>query len=184
MDNESFLKIIENILMYLALVLVLVAFGFSAMLDEAENIAGALTAFTLISVMPSTVLLINVVVGILLEKSKNDLARRVGLGLALSTFVVMLGVSIPLLGNEDGFGYSVLIVLIAAICYLLAVLVRGIMAIVRLAKPLNEDTNDPYNDKNIQELIKWKKFCDDGIITKDEFEAKRARILGVEAEEK
>lgn len=56
-------------------------------------------------------------------------------------------------------------------------------AIVERVKQVANVDYDPDNDKKIRNIIKWKGLLDKGIITKDEFAAKRAAILAISEEE-
>lgn len=39
--------------------------------------------------------------------------------------------------------------------------------------------NIPENISGAEEILKFKKLCDDGIITQEEFEAKKKQLLGL-----
>lgn len=67
----------------------------------------------------------------------------------------------------------------AAIIYAVDAIIRFIIFIVKIVRPETAE-NNPDVDERIQNVLKWKKLADDGIISKEEFEEKRVKILGLD----
>ena len=175
------LRIVERIVFLVAVVLGVAALGFSLMLDEqaAEPAVGMASSVLPIFVLGSGSLLVLLLVGAFLRYSKNDAAWRVGEGLLIVSFVTLLGVALATLAVSDMPGLTVILALVAGIIYAADAIVRFIIFIVRIVRPECASQN-PDTDERIQNVLKWKKLADDGIITKEEYEEKRVKILGLD----
>lgn len=114
-------------------------------------------------------------VGVFLMYSTNDIAKKIGTGLAVELMLMSFFVGIMYLES----GITAIFCLIASIIFILywVVVLIGHLAIKEA--PLLED-----NDELIAKLNKWHELLEKEIITKEEFQLKRDKILGLNQQNK
>lgn len=109
-------------------------------------------------------------VGALLSRGKN-VARTVGRGLVLAGAAIILVVAVqPVLAGTDLYMGHIL-GLVAAVLVLLHFI------FVLLADRAAENDEEVVVDEKIALIYRYKDLMDDGIITKEEFNAKKAEIM-------
>lgn len=142
----------------------------------AIDVTSANTAFlALITAYGSIVVF--AVVGAFLITSASDISRRIGHGLVISSYAVGLTAAISLIEDSS----AAIVMLIAAIMLALYYLCVLLMVIMQKDYPLSDD---PAADPRIVHLKEWKKLMEDGIISAEEYEGKRCKILGIEPKKK
>lgn len=122
----------------------------------------------------STVLLSYVVgafVGFFLSFSGNNVAKRIGYGLTTGTMLIELFISVSAIETDSVAAILGLVSVIFYVVYFLVALV-GFLAIG------GSEGDDPETDPKIKKITGWKKLLENGIISEEEFEAKRQAILG------
>lgn len=184
------LSLVEHILVIVSTVLILCAFAFSYLLDESAGVPGLLTYGTVFSVLGVFLIVLALCVGFGLYLSKDKgTVKTVGVGMLLAANVVVFAASSRFLIAEDMSGVgtaedpeaisiSMILGFIGAIVYFIALILWGLRAFAGVST--KGDSHDPDNDEKIQSLIKWHGLLEDGIITEDEYQTKRAAILGIE----
>lgn len=176
------LKLIEKILFIVAVALATAALALGKLLDATYLNAGYHSLATAIAPYAGMFGLIGGIAILLAcafvrySTSKN-LARAAD-AIVLAFFIIILVTAVTTTG-----GLTIIFGLISAIVYAVSALIRAIIAIVERVKPVANVDYDPDNDEKIRNIIKWKGLLDKGIITKDEFAAKRAAILAINEEE-
>ena len=108
-------------------------------------------------------------VGFFLFCSKNQTARRIGLGLTTGFMVVLFYLSLAGIETSTGAIMGLVSVILYVIYFLVALI--GLLAIG------GEGDNDPETDPKIKKILGWKKLQEEGIISSEEFEEKRQEIL-------
>lgn len=179
------LKIVERIVFLVAVVVAAAALSLSVLMDESaeQPLVGIATsvlgngAF----LFGTGLLLIFLLVGAFLRENKGPVASKVGEGFVLAAILSMFGAAAPVLFFNEYAGLTVILAFVAAILYAVDGIVRFIIFIVKIVKPQAGQEN-PDDDARIQNVLKWKKLADDGIITKEEFEEKRVKLLGLDKE--
>ncbi len=184
------LSLVEHILVIVSTVLILCAFAFSYLLDESAGVPGLLTYGTIFSVLGVFMIVLALCVGFGLYLSKDKgTVKTVGVGMLLAANVVVFAASSRFLIAEDMSGVgtaedpeaisiSMILGFIGAIVYFIALILWGLRAFAGVST--KGDSHDPDNDEKIQSLIKWHGLLEDGIITEEEYQTKRAAILGIE----
>ena len=184
------LSLVEHILVIVSTVLILCAFAFSYLLDESAGVPGLLTYGTVFSVLGVFLIVLALCVGFGLYLSKDKgTVKTVGVGMLLAANVVVFAASSRFLIAEDMSGVgtaedpeaisiSMILGFIGAIVYFIALILWGLRAFAGVST--KGDSHDPDNDEKIQSLIKWHGLLEDGIITEEEYQTKRAAILGIE----
>lgn len=184
------LSLVEHILVIVSTVLILCAFAFSYLLDESAGVPGLLTYGTVFSVLGVFLIVLALCVGFGLYLSKDKgTVKTVGVGMLLAANVVVFAASSRFLIAEDMSGVgtaedpeaisiSMILGFIGAIVYFIALILWGLRAFAGVST--KGESHDPDNDEKIQSLIKWHGLLEDGIITEDEYQTKRAAILGIE----
>lgn len=155
-------RIIERVILILSFVL----FGTTCLI-------GAIT-LEMIEVAVSSVILPIALsgftfVGFFLFNSKNEIAKRVGLGLTTGGMVFLASTAITYLETSTAAVIG-LVSIILFVIYLMLKLIESIIA-------KDVDALSPEQDKKIQAVLEWKKLLEEGIISKEEFEKKRIEIL-------
>ena len=115
-------------------------------------------------------------VAIVLHHHKNKIVRNVADVVVAACMLPVLTAAIYGVAYI-GSGAAIILSLVASILYVLASIVKLIGHIVIKAKPDINDELDPENDEKIVCIIKWKRLLEKGIITEEEFQAKRTAIL-------
>lgn len=184
------LSLVEHILVIVSTVLILCAFAFSYLLDESAGVPGLLTYGTVFSVLGVFLIVLALCVGFGLYLSKDKgTVKTVGVGMLLAANVVVFAASSRFLIAEDMSGVgtaedpeaisiSMILGFIGAIVYFIALILWGLRAFAGVST--KGESHDPDNDEKIQSLIKWHGLLEDGIITEEEYQTKRAAILGIE----
>lgn len=184
------LSLVEHILVIVSTVLILCAFAFSYLLDESAGVPGLLTYGTIFSVLGVFMIVLALCVGFGLYLSKDKgTVKTVGVGMLLAANVVVFAASSRFLIAEDMSGVgtaedpeaisiSMILGFIGAIVYFIALILWGLRAFAGVST--KGESHDPDNDEKIQSLIKWHGLLEDGIITEEEYQTKRAAILGIE----
>ena len=185
------LSLVEHILVTVSTVLILCAFAFSYLIDESAGVPGLLTYGTIFSVLGVFMIVLALCVGFGLYLSKDKgTVKTVGVGMLLAANVVVFAASSRFLIAEDMSGLgsvsadpeaisiSMILGFIGAIVYFIALILWGLRAFAGVST--KGDSHDPDNDEKIQSLIKWHGLLEDGIITEEEYQTKRAAILGIE----
>lgn len=177
------LKVVERIVFLVAVILGAVALTFSLMLDEGaeEPFIGIATVSAAYVALGAGFVLLFLLVGALLRNNKNNVAAKIGEGFTLMAILVLFGTAAPVMLAGEDAGLTIMLAFVAGIIYAIDAIVRFIIFIVRIVKP-EAAAEDPDVDERIQNILKWKKLCDDGIISKEEFEEKRLKILGLNEE--
>ena len=121
------------------------------------------------------------IVGTFLYFNKNEVVRKIAIGLVVSAIVLVFFSGLYLLSaassTSSNTALSPILSLAGGILYICSLLCGFIKYIAGLIKPNSEDKLDPANDKKVALIIKWKKLMEDKIITEDEFMAKRNELL-------
>lgn len=184
------LSLVEHILVTVSTVLILCAFAFSYLLDESAGVPGLLTYGTIFSVLGVFMIVLALCVGFGLYLSKDKgTVKTVGVGMLLAANVVVFAASSRFLiaedlsgvdaaADPDAISISMVLGFIGAIVYFIALILWGLRAFAGVST--KGDSHDPDNDEKIQSLIKWHGLLEDGIITEEEYQTKRAAILGIE----
>ena len=125
--------------------------------------------------------------GIFLMFSKNEVAKKVGNGLTVASFVAALFCAVNAMvlsgemadaGVDDAeISIGAVIVIIAAVFLLLHYAFLIANAIVSK----NSANINPSDDIRIERIREWKKLLDEGIISQEEYEEKRSQILQLNA---
>ncbi len=111
-------------------------------------------------------------VGTFLLNAPADAAKRIGHGLTISSYVLGLGVAFSYLENAS----AAIMMLVAAILLLLYYLCA---LIVKIMQKSFSEAESPNDDIRIVRVKEWKRIMEDGIISREEYEAKRCQILGI-----
>lgn len=184
------LSLVEHILVTVSTVLILCAFAFSYLIDESAGVPGLLTYGTIFSVLGVFMIVLALCVGFGLYLSKDKgTVKTVGVGMLLAANVVVFAASSRFLiaedlsgvgaaADPDAISISMILGFIGAIVYFIALILWGLRAFAGVST--KGDSHDPDNDEKIQSLIKWHGLLEDGIITEEEYQTKRATILGIE----
>lgn len=184
------LNLVEHILVIVSTVLILCAFAFSYLLDESAGVPGLLTYGTVFSVLGVFLIVLALCVGFGLYLSKDKgTVKTVGVGMLLAANVIVFAAASRFLIAEDMSGVgtaedpeaisiSMILGFIGAIVYFIALILWGLRAFAGVST--KGESHDPDNDEKIQSLIKWHGLLEDGIITEEEYQTKRAAILGIE----
>lgn len=120
-------------------------------------------------------------IGALLYFNKNQVVRAIGVGLTTAAMLVFVYAAIG--SSGEYMETAALVALLAGVLYLISNGCRLLGAIVNRAKPSLEEGFDPESDQKIVYITKWKRLLDKGIITDEEFQAKRAAILSFDEPE-
>ena len=174
------LKLIEKVTFVAATILTVLALTLFSMLDTTLPVAGIVLPFFVSGVGIAVVVLL---VGSVLHFVKHRPTALVGDALSVAIYAVVFGVTLAVLVAINAKpDVSVLVAFVGVIVYMVSNLVRFIIYIV--CKVNNyEGQDDPEKDPAIQNVLKWKGLKEEGIITEEEYEAKRAKLLHLEKKE-
>ena len=114
-------------------------------------------------------------VSLVLHHHKNKTVRYVADVLFLACMIPFLATTVYGLAYV-GDTLSI-ILLVSCITYIAASVTKLIGYVVLRAKPDMDSELDPDNDEKVIYILKWKRLLDKGVITPDEFQAKRQAIL-------
>ena len=119
-----------------------------------------------------------VFVGAVLSRIKALVPAKIGRGLLLAGAVVFLGLALyPMFTGGDLYIFQILALVGAAL-----VLIHFIF--VLLADKAATTDDDVVVDEKIALIYRYKDLMDDGIITKEEFNAKKAELMAPQAKAK
>ncbi|GEM_PF-4834752 len=158
--------IIKKVILVLAFVLASFAFILGGI-----TLASSDTAF---SVAMISFILFGFI-GFMLFDSKNDIARRIGLGLTTAFMLIQLYLAIMSIGTSTSAIFALVSVILYAVYFLIAFI--GFIALG------SQKTDDPETDPRVKKILGWKNLQKEGIISAEEFEAKRLEILGIKAKD-
>lgn len=108
-------------------------------------------------------------VGFFLFFIENKIARRIGQGIVTGYMAILLFASITYIGKGSAPIFGLTSVILYAIYFLICLI--GYLALG------GEGDNDPKNDIRIKKILGWKELQNQGVITAEEFEAKREEII-------
>ena len=111
-------------------------------------------------------------VGIFLMSSSADTPRRVGHGLAISSYAIGLTIALIDINNASA-AILMLVAVIALVFYYFCCL------IIKIMQKSFPHAESPSDDIRIVRVKEWKQIMEEGIISKEEYEAKRCQILGI-----
>jgi len=175
------LKIVERIAFLVAVIVAAAALSLSLMMDESAEVpaVGIVSSSLVMLPLGAGILLVVLLVGAFLRENKGPVASKVGEGFVLAAVLMMFGVAAPVLFFTETAGLTIVLAFVAAILYAVDAIIRFIIFIVKIVRPELAE-NNPDVDERIQNVLKWKQLADDGIISKEEFEEKRVKILGLD----
>lgn len=173
------LKIVERIVFLVAMVVAAAALTLSLLMDEQAEVPAIGIATATATLLGAGLLLVFLLVGAFLRENKGPVASKIGEGFVLAAILIMFACATPVLFFNDAPGLTVVLAFVASIIYAVDGIVRFIIFIVKIVRPETAE-NNPDVDERIQNVLKWKKLADDGIISKEEFEEKRVKILGLD----
>ena len=173
------LKIVERIVFLVAVVVSAAALTLSLLMDEKAEVpaVGIVTASA--TMLGAGLTLLVLLIGAFLRENKGPVASKIGEGFVLAAILAMFGSAAPVLFFNEAAGLTVVLAFVGAIIYAVDAIVRFIIFIVKIVRPETAE-NNPDVDERIQNVLKWKQLADDGIISKEEFEEKRVKILGLD----
>ena len=111
-------------------------------------------------------------VGIFLLNASADAPRLVGHGLTLSSYTIGLTAAITYLNDSTAAIVMLVAVILLALYYLFTL-------IVWIMQKSCASAESPDDDVRIVRVKEWKKIMEEGIISQEEYEAKRCQILGI-----
>lgn len=174
------LKLIEKVTFVVATTLTVFALTLVSMLDEGMPVAGIILPYFVSGVGLAVVILL---VGSVLHFTKHRPTALVGDALTVAVHAVIFGVTLAaLIAKNSNADVSVILAFSGVIVYMVSNLVRFIIYIVNKVNNV-DGQDDPEKDPAIQNVLKWKNLKEEGIITQEEYEAKRIKILHLEKKE-
>ncbi len=183
------LNLVERILVVVSTVLILCAFAFSYLFDESAGVPGLLTFGTAYSIVGVFSIVVATCLGLGLYLSqKEGTGKTIGICLLLAANIIVFAACTDLFVVEEETGASeeeALISmsqvsgLIGAIVFFVALILWGLRAFANLARPV--ESNDPEDDPQIKLVLKWRTLLEEGVITEEEYQAKRVSILGLDS---
>lgn len=171
----------KKVLNLISLIVLIVGVALLAVALVLADVGGA--SFLYLGTGVATVLMTAFVfVGAILSRGKAVVPSRVGRGLLLAGAVLAVGYGLyPIFAGDarpDGFYMFELLALIGGAL----VLIHFIF--VLLADKAAETDEDVVVDEKIALIYRYKELMDDGIITKEEFNAKKAELMAPQAKAK
>ena len=154
-------NIIRNILVVLSFVSAGVAFLIGGITLDPADVAFSSAALSFIVVVS---------VGFFLFFTTNNITKKIGLGLSTACMLGLAYYALKTLGEAPT---SSIVSLVAVILY---VLYFGVNLLGYLILG-NNCENEPDKDPKIKAVLKWRKMVEEGIISKEEFEATRQEVL-------
>ena len=118
-------------------------------------------------------------VGALFYFNRNQVVRAIGIALTTAAMLTFVYAALAV----EYMGAEALVAIVAGVLYLVSNGCRLLGVIVNRAKPSLEEGFDPESDQKIVYITKWKRLLDKGIITEEEFQAKRTAILSFDEPE-
>ena len=183
------LNLVERILVVVSTVLILCAFAFSYLFDESAGVPGLLTFGTAYSIVGVFSIVVATCLGLGLYLSqKEGTGKTIGICLLLAANIIVFAACTDLFVVEEETGaseeealisMSQVLGLIGAIVFFVALILWGLRAFANLARPV--ESNDPEDDPQIKLVLKWRTLLEEGVITEEEYQAKRVSILGLDS---
>ena len=170
------LKITRIVLVAVAAVLLGVSAVFAALPTEVMGVQTVITQFVPYFTLGVGTAFVLVVTGSIFLFSKNSTVRALGVGFTAVPYTVALTMLFVELTNIFG-----LFAAFGAIVYAVSWVFQLIMFIVRHA---DREDLDPDDDPKVQAVLRWKRLCDEKVITPEEYELKRVAILGLKKDKK
>ncbi len=115
------------------------------------------------------------ILGAFLLTAKSDIAHKIGHSFLIFSFLFGLTLFVSALGS-DNMPLALIIMLIAIIMLVLYYICNLVIVIVNKNIP---DAENPSDDVRIANIRAWKKVMEEGIISEEEYEEKRCKILGI-----
>jgi uncharacterized membrane protein len=167
------IKLLERIF----LILVVCAIAIGLIIAPFDGMSGTLLTLVVSysGVLSMFGVFATLLVGIVLHHHKNKTTRYVADVLILAAMIPVIATAIYGIAYEGG-GFAVLL-LVSTICYAVASVIKLIGYVVVKAKPDMTSELDPENDQKVIYILKWKRLLERGVITEEEFQAKRKAIL-------
>ena len=169
------LKITRIVLVAVAAVLLGASIVFSS-LPQTTPVTTVVAQFVPYFTWGVALAFVMVVTGSIFLFSRNTVVRAIGVGFTVAPYAIAL--TMLFIGTADLFG---LLAAFGAIVYALSWVFELIMYIVRHA---DREDLDPDDDPKVQAVLRWKRLCDEKVITEEEYEAKRVAILGLKKDKK
>lgn len=153
-------NIIKKVILVLAFVFTGVAFVLGGItLNQIDvTFSSALVAYVIIGF-----------VGFFLMNAKNEIAKKVGLGITTGFMVILFYLSLVAISNSTAAIMGLVSVVLYVVYFLIALIGRIAIG--------SDNDNDPETDPKIKKILGWKKLQEEGIISAEEFEEKRQEIL-------
>lgn len=128
-------------------------------------------------------------IGFSLKLSKNDTVKLLGNGMTVVGFATGFICALSILANLDkqyddtpiGTIFMVVSLVVLIISYL-CLLIDYLISNNSLLNHNSNSTDNPNEDIRIIRIKEWKVLLDEGIISEEEFEEKRAQILDLKSE--
>lgn len=116
-------------------------------------------------------------VGVFLLNAPANTPQLVGHGLTVSSYTIGLTAAVLYLDNSTAAIVMLVAVILLALYYLFAL-------IVRIMQKSCSHAESPNDDIRIVRVKEWKQIMEEGIISPEEYEAKRCQLLGIKPADK
>lgn len=153
-------NVVKKIILILSFVFGIISFIYGSISLDAsdQTVSGLLISFVIFAC-----------IGFFLFFIENNIAKKIGQGIVTGYMVILLWVSIAYVRYSVAPIFGLTSVILYVIYFLICLI--GYLALG------NEGDNNPNNDLRIKKILDWKELQNQGIITAEEFEAKREEIL-------
>lgn len=173
-------RYVEKAILIVAFAVAVLSFVLSYVMDEAQGYSGVIT-YGLVAngVLGAGIVMLFLTLGICFTMlDKNKALRYTGYGLVGTGEIIMLVIGI--IGIVSGGGaMSTIFALVSGILFVIFMIFAFVTRLISLIKYGSADRFEGSKAAAFRtELLGWKSLLDDGLITEEEFEAKRAEIVG------
>lgn len=153
-------NIVKKIILILSFVFGIFSFIYSSFTLDSfdQNVSTLLVSFIVLAC-----------VGFFLFFTENKIAKKIGQGMVTGYMAILLFCSITYIDKSVATIFGLTSVILYAIYFLVCLI--GYLALG------GDGDNNPNNDIRIKKILGWKELQNQGIITAEEFEAKREEIL-------
>lgn len=153
-------NVVKKIILILSFAFGIISFIYGSITFDAidQTFSGLLISFVIFAC-----------IGFFLFFIENNIAKKIGQGIVTGYMVILLWGSITYVGYSVAATFGLTSVILYAIYFLICLI--GYLALG------NEGDNNPNNDLRIKKILDWKELQNQGIITAEEFQAKREEIL-------
>lgn len=153
-------NIVKKIILILSFVFGIFSFIYSSFTLDGfdQNVSTLLITFVVLAC-----------VGFFLFFTENKIAKKIGQGMVTGYMAILLFCSIIYIDKSVAAIFGLTSVILYAIYFLVCLI--GYLALG------GDGDNNPNNDIRIKKILGWKELQNQGIITAEEFEAKREEIL-------